>query len=409
MPCRDRFMSITKVKTPDFSKLVFAICLTMLLTVFSGIIIYRSQAQPIWDQQFLIEFSFTKGYPRFEHGITSNLIVGMVNLFKPYQPLASNAFIRALASSLYLISGSLLAWVLTKRYFLGLNWFALFFLLIVTSRFPFVWVSSELFAGAFLMLTMWSVIKEYPFIITAFFVALFSWAKPDLLIPGFILGIILALYDRKEFQDKILSVLTIILMTAAFFVPGLILKGGSYLELSGRSFNSFCQHYADVVSSHQIIRPIPDPWLEWQAYMTQSFGNAQNMPEIIRGNWEKYMDFIFLSLSKSLRKMAASNLIFLVPLAVAGLRIIQQKKLKVATISVFVINFGIIPAVSYFHVRYQARYYPLALLITFIGISELKSKNVKLFMGCYLIALLAFQIYQSVYMVNAGYGYFFSD
>jgi hypothetical protein len=401
-------MPITKVQIVGFSKLSFAFLFTALLIAFSNISINSSHAQPIYDQQLLIEFSFKTGYPRIEQGITSNLIVGLVNFIKPYEPLTSNALIRTLASFLYLISGSLLAWALTKRYFLGLEWFTLFILLLFTSRFPFLWLSSELFAGTFLILIMWSAINKYPFFITAFFVALLSWAKPDLLIPGFALGIVLALYNRKEFRKKIFSVSIILLMIGAFVIPGFILKGASFLELSDRSFVSFCQHYASMVSSHQIIRPVPDPWLECQTFIKPTFGNAQNIPEIIRGNVAAYMDFMFLSLSTSLRKMVASNLIFLIPLAVASFGTNQQNNnLKVGAIFVFIINFGLIIMLSYFHVRYQARYYPLALLIAIIGMSERKSTYFNLFLWGYLFALLIFQIYQSLPIVATGY--FFID
>ena len=231
-----------------------------------------------------------------EQGITSHLIVGLVNFFEPYEPINSNALIRTLAAALYLISGSLLAWSLIKKYFLGIEWFTLFILLLFTSCFPFLWLSSELFAGTFLMLIMWSIINEYHFAIIAFFVALFSLAKPDLLIPGCALGIFLAFYDRKEFRDKLLSLSIILLMIGAFVIPGLLLKGASFLELSSRSFESFCQHYASMTSSHQIIRPVPDPWLECRIYMKSTFGTAQNVPEIIMGNTTGYMDFVFLSL-----------------------------------------------------------------------------------------------------------------
>ncbi|HLO15030.1 MAG TPA: hypothetical protein VK206_09380 [Anaerolineales bacterium] len=400
-------MSIAKAQILSCSKFSFAIVLTSLLIVFSSIHIYDSHAQPIYDQGVLIEFSFTTGYPGLEQGITSNLIIGLVNFFKSHDPLTSNALIRILAASLYLISSSLLAWALTKRYFLGLEWFTLFILLIFTSRFPFLWLSSELFAGTFLMLIMWSMINECPFAITAFFVALFSWAKPDLLIPGLAFGIVLALYDQKEFRNKILSVSMILLMIVAFVIPGLILKGTSFLELSNRSFQSFCQHYASMVSSHQIIRPVPDPWLECQTYTKSTFGNAQKVSEIIVGNGSKYMDFVFLSLSQSLQKMVVSNLIFLIPLAATGLWATQHKKINVAVIFLFFINFGLIIMLSYFHVRYQARYYPLALLMAFIGMSERKPKNIQLFLWGYLLALLFFQMYQSVPIVNIGY--FFID
>jgi len=401
-------MPISKVQIFSFSKSAFAIFFTVLLIVFTSISIYGSHAKPIFDQKSLIEYSFSAGYPVLEQGITSHLIVGLVNFFEPYEPINSNALIRTLAAALYLISGSLLAWSLIKKYFLGIEWFTLFILLLFTSCFPVLWLSSELFAGTFLMLIMWSIINEYPFAIIAFFVALFSLAKPDLLIPGCALGIFLAFYDRKEFQKKLLSLAIILLIIGAFVIPGFLLKGVSSLELSGRSFESFCQHYASMVSFHQIIRPVPDPWPECRIYMKSTFGTAQNIPEIITGNIAAYMDFVFLSLSTSLRKMALSNLIFLIPLAIAGFWANQKdKKLKGAAILVFVLNFGLITLLSYFHVRYQARYYPLALLMALIGMSELNSKNIKLFFWAYLLMLLIFQIFRSIPVFAMGY--FFID
>ena len=131
------------------------------------------------------------------------------------------------------------------------------------------------------------------------------------------------------------------------------------------------------------------------------------MLEIVKSDGAKYMDFIFLSISKSLRKIAESNLLFLMPFAVMGLWLTNQKQLKVGVPAVFFVNLGLILALSYFHVRYQARYYPVALSMAIIGIEEITSKKITVLLWGSLIMLLLFQIYQSLPIVYIGY--FFVD
>jgi len=381
------------------TQLLAALTATVLIAL-TGWRLVHTAIDPVWDQGALLPFAFRGGhYPAIDAGLSSQLVVGLLNLLKPYDPVSSNTLVRTVAAIAYMLSGALLSWSLTKE---NTRWWsALFMLLLFTSRFPFLWLSSELFAGTFLMLVLWSVVAGLPFAATAIFIVLFSLAKPDLILSGMLVGVVLALDRESSLRTRLTRVAILASTLLLFLLPGIVQNGPSYLLPGRRTLVSFGQHYAAVVSRHQIASQ-PEPWTEWKQYFDSSFGDVRNVWEAIRSNPIGYEDFVFLSLSKSLRSMLRANLIPLIPAAIFCWSKLRQRKSKTVVVLLLI---GLVPIVllAFLHVRYQARFYPLALFVICKGMTGLRETRTKLLTAAYLVVLLALQVYQSLPVLSCGY------
>jgi hypothetical protein len=378
---------------------LIALVITIGLAAASFVLILNTRIEPAYDQGF-IAHDLSQGYPLLEQGLSSRLIAGIVNFFRPYAPISSNALFRALAAAGYILSGGLLAWSLTKD---GKYWFFILFMaLIYTSRFPFLWLSSEVLAGTFLMLTLWSIVRKLPFVLTAIFLVLFALAKPDLVLPAMLVGIFWILY-RNNLRTRIYRGVALALVLGLLLLPGVISYGFAYLRPAGRSLDSFCQHYADMVRGHQVI-PGPDPWAECHTYLQATFGPVQSILDVIRASPTRYMDFVFLSLAYSLRRMISANLAFLIVPAILALYTIRRSKPDyIVIVALFLTSLLPIFLLAYLHIRYQARFYPLALFAVFAGISNLCGKWLRKSVVVYLGILLILQFYQIISVFAAGY------
>ena len=375
-----------------------AVALVVVLAVLSiGLIAQNADVEPIFDQKF-IDYTFAEGYPALESGITSHLIVGAVNAIVPYEPQRSNALVRGVAALFYLFAGGLLAWSLTGRERLWA--FLLFMLLLFTSRFPLLWLSSEVFAGALLMLVLWSLVRNHPFVVTAALLVLFSFAKPDLLVPGAALGLFLTL--RRDVLSRGHRFAIFAALGSLVLVPGVVDAGLGYLQSGGRSMISFGQHYAALVQPHQIAEA-PDPWLNYQAYLQNQFFRAgDSIGGVIRTRPDLYMDFVFLSLAESIRRMGPSYLLLLLPLAAYCFSALKRTW-KTVTLLVLT-NLVPILLLSFLHVRYQARFYPLVLFVIVGSLACASStKNRERLVAVCLAGLFLLQLFGSMFFFKTGH------
>lgn len=323
------------------------------------LILLRAGVEPIWDQTF-ITYHFSHGYPTFDTGIVSHLLVGVVNALLVYDPVLSNAIIRALAALLYMGAAGLLAWSLTGSE--RLVGFVVFLLLLVSARFPFLWVSSELFAGAFLMLFLWSLVRGHAFAVTGCFLVLFSLSKADLALPGLLVGAYLVLRPGPESRWRRAAVLG---GFAAVLVAPALLSTSYYAQFGGRTWVSFGQHYGELVRHHQ-LGPSPSGWEEWPLYLNRGFPGAGSVWEAAIGYPRRYVHFVSLSSAESVLRLWQSKLLFLVPLAV-WLFARMPDSWRVVVL-LLLANLLPIVLLSFLHVRYQARLYPLALFVIFAGL-----------------------------------------
>jgi hypothetical protein len=138
---------------------------------------------------------------------------------------------------------------------------------------------------------------------------------------------------------------------------------------TNRSFNAFGQHYASLVSKHQLTEIGSHPWENWTLYKEHLFPEATSVAEVIFKYPNLYCDYLFLGLSKALR----NSLFVFGPLAaLLPLAFIRKKRpsdfIRLAQATLI----GLLPilGISYLHVRYLARYYPLAILCALLALES---------------------------------------
>lgn len=348
-------------------------------------LIVRAPGIPVtWDQTF-IGYRLPGLYPHFESGIVSHLIVGMVNAVVPFDPVSSNTLIRALASTLYLGSAALLAWSVTGP---QRPWgFVAFMLLLASSRFPFLWLSSELFAGAFLMLFLWSLVREHPFPVTALLLVFFSLSKADLALPGALIGAYLVFRTDPLSvwrRAAILGGMAALLVVPSLFTPSY------YAQFGGRTWVSFGQHYGELVRVVQ-VESGPPGWTAGRMYLDRGFPGTGSVWEAAAAYPRRYIYFVFLSVAESGIRLGLAKVLFLIPIA-AFLFLRMRRDWQ---ITVLLLLTSIVPIVllSFLHVRYQARFYPLALFVIFAGLhAGSYSRRRELVVAGLLAALLLWQV-----------------
>lgn len=375
---------------------------TILVIVVYGIIIWNSTAELKFDQKKLLNYTFTPAdYPEFESGITSRLLVGLYNRVDDWEPVTSNAHIRAVAMVLYVLAGYLL---FTAAPAGDARTSLLFMLLLWTSRYPFLWLSSELFAGAFLMLIFWSILRKHPFAVTALFVALFAFSKPDLIFTGSAVGLFLAYTSDTSWRPRLINAALLLAILTAFLLPGLVQDGPAYLQSQGRALYSFRQHYAALVQNHQMTTVRPDPWAEWEPYFLPVWGPSESIVELVTARPDLYLDFLFLSAARSLRNFVSANLIFLIPVWAYAMAKISHRKIQITSL-LLLIGFLPITLLSFTHVRYIARFYPLLLVPIYWYLNEYRDRGdrTRRFMFLYLLALLGLQLYQLLAVLPSGH------
>jgi hypothetical protein len=358
-PRRDRAASTLPQRTAQ--QLAIAVAAVAIAGVVT-LIARNDGIAAVWDQSF-IGFRFSSGYPSFDEGIVSHLIVGTVNALVPFDITATNTIVRALAAFMYTGAAALLAWSITGPQRLW-GYFA-FLLLLVSARFPFLWLSSELFAGAFLMLFLWSCVRGHHFAVTAVLLALFSLCKADLALPGLLVGTFLVL--RPDPLSRWKRALILAACAALLVLPTLVFSQPYYAQFGGRSWVSFGQHYGELVQPHQLT-DAPSGWGGWPQYLERSFPGARSVAEAALMHPRRYAHFVALSIAESGIRMVATKLALLVPIAAFfffGLR----SSLRT---TVLLLLTSLVPIVlfSFLHLRYQARFYPLALFIIFAGLGD---------------------------------------
>jgi hypothetical protein len=207
--------------------------------------------------------------------------------------------------------------------------------------------------------------------------------------------------DQPLWGGRIRHILVFAGFVAVFLLPGVVMNGLLYLQPTGRGLVSFAQHYADMIKSHQLC-PGPDPWFQYQAYMNAGFPGVQSLKDLIFLRPGTYLDFIGLSVSESIHRITHTPIVFLIPVAVYVFRKIQDKTMKMIVLLTLV---NILPIIllSYFHVRYQPRFYGLALFTVFAGLPEVQDKRVRWALILFLLFVLVYQAYTFVPVFGEAY------
>lgn len=347
----------------------------ILFLVLSALIIYIYPREIMYDQGFIkYIFSFS-GYPSIEAGVMSNLIVGLYNKFILCSSENINTHIRILAMVMYYVAAFMLGKKAIKNQFLLLT----YILFIFTSQYQFLWLSSELFVGALLFFAVYAIINSWNVLLVSLLLVLLGFTKPDVIFLSFVMLIycFCILSTRKE---KIMLVASYMLFLLLLIMPGVINKGLGYVQIGGRSFVSFGQHYSALVYGHQLIRPVPEPWNNWNQYMSSIFPEANTLADVINMYTKKYVDFVMLSIGQGMKNLfiLLKYLFIFLPLIfiyhihkmICLKRFMPLKRIEQI---ILLTLFGFIPffLFSYPHIRYLARYYPLFIIFILVFIERL--------------------------------------
>lgn len=389
-----RSLIVTRLATP-----LLAVSFVGILLVITLVRIGQTPSAMYWDQGFL-NYTFQDPYPIFEQGIPQFLIAGFVQIPGRLAEVPLNTILRSIAATFYLLSAGLLGWAVKgKGGFLN---FFIFMLLIFTSGIQFLWLSSEPLAGAFLMLFFWGLLKNFPFGIEILFLVLFGLTKPDLFFVAILVSGCMSFMVKGQFRKKILCQYLFFSLILLALLPGLVQNGLGYLHADGRSLNSLGQHYAALIYPLQVTQGLPDAWQYYGIYVKPTWGMADGTAALILTNPARYMDFLFLSMATSLRRLSQGLLLFYLPLAIIVYKNWQDRNKKIIVLMVLT-NLIPIFMLAFYHVRYNARFLPLALFTIFAGFDSVENPRLKWFIRGGILLLLVIQSILFIQAYSAGY------
>lgn len=380
----------------------FIVC--VLLSAFL-IFVYSEPAEV--DQSVLVGMSFP-GWPKYEAGIVSQLIAaGYTGVFSIPEKLINN-HIRIIALLVFTVPAFLLAQLVLRNQWNQILFTAVLF----SSRYPFLWLSSELFAAGFLFLTVFLVIKNAPVQWTVLALVLMSFSKPDLILIGLVfMGYLLWDEQYIGFRKKILGYFG--LFVFLLNIPGFFIHGLDHLT-GPKSFHTFSQHYAALVEKHQ-ISSAPNPWRETEEYMQSVFPEASSVRDIILKYPSRYIDFVFLSLASGLKRALVLFHVFLVLIPVLLISAFTKKWRVGHLEKLFALSLiALIPFVvfSFPHIRYMARFYPVLMLIILVFYEQFSEEKAGKFVVGTLLVGLSIQsvlLIQDILKLDTLQRYWFPD
>jgi hypothetical protein len=382
-------------------------CLVAVLVIGSAWIIAANPQQPVWDQQALLDVRLSgKVVPSPSMGFTSQLVVALAKPLLPSSPAALDAGIRIIAMALYFGAAALLATRLLERKIAV----AALLLLLLTSQYPFLWLSSELLTGAFLMFAIAAWSRGAPPVLTGVVLALFALCKPDAILVALVL---LAWWTvRAPNRHEATTLVGAFALTLlALMIPGAVTGGAQYFVShggsGGRSFASFGQHYAALAANFQIGAEVPNPWSETAAYVDRHFPGASGMSDVVFDHFPRYLEFVALASVRGLfRGIYVTNYaaiaVPIVAFAIYRTRLTPGDHAKTLLLSFI----GLLPFVlfAYPHVRYLARYYPIFLLLLFMALERLAAADDSIRRPALVaaIACLAFSLVENSLRLTAA-------
>ena len=391
-------MNFTLISTKTL-QILFMCLLSVTLIAISLIQILNTPSPMYWDQKFL-NYTFQQNYPKLEQGIPQFWIAGLIQNNGKIEENSLNTILRLVAASIYLFSACVLGWSIRGKG--GALNFSLWMILLFTSGLQFIWLSSELLAGAFLMLFLLSVIKKWSIWIEAILLLLFGLTKPDLFFVSVCVWGYLSFVGNQSLRSKLLHMYLFIGFVILALLPGILQNGIDYLKQDGRSINSLGQHYAALINPLQITANLPEPWQYYGIYVTSTWGSANNAFTLIISNPSRFVDFIFLSLATTLKRLISGSLLFYLPAAIISFKHLQDRKIK-SIILLCLLNFIPILLLAFFHIRYGARFLPLALFTIFYGIDQIQNLRLRKIVYGSMWLIIIIQIPQFLNAFKAGY------
>lgn len=337
------------------------------LLVLSALIVLPHVDPPVFDQKLLLQANLdARHMPSPERGLTSELWVVAVRAVSDPTPAQLNAAVMGLAMACYTIAATALAASWLQRRELV----AVFVLLLFASQLPFLWISVEVFAGAYLCLALLAWRRRAPPWLTGALLALFALAKPDLILMAGVLAAFWAWRARGRARFALLAGFAA--GYGVLVLPGLAIHGLDYYRTwsregdgQGRAFIAFADHFKRVVAHFQVSGAPPVPL---EAYTRPYFGDADSMWEVWTHpqGWFVYLEFVVLG---ALRGIVKGVYFFNWTLLALPFLVWARRRGGVAPDdrerSLVLCFVGLLPVllVTYPHIRYLARFWPVFLLL----------------------------------------------
>jgi hypothetical protein len=237
-------------------------------------------------------------------------------------------------------------------------------LLLFSSLYPFVWLSSELIAGALLNLVLCAMLVTRSRQQPLFVGALLAMAKPDLPLTAAALLIAHALREPGG-GPRCRLVAAFGAGVLVLLLPGLVQDGHAYLLDATRSWASFGQLTSILFAGR---------WMpaDWQVDTSRYFPCAQSVLDAIVMHPVQYLSYLGRSAGRGVDAVliAFAQLVILFPICAAWSALRKGTLSGIAKLLVVAIV-GVVPWIlfAYPHIRYMARYFR-ATVIVFCQVME---------------------------------------
>ncbi|MEB3260836.1 MAG: hypothetical protein VKP63_09455 [Cyanobacteriota bacterium] len=367
--------------------LEFAILAVALL--ISALVILKGSGvvpKPMMDQHFVETVnlqlrreggSFVFQYPNLMHagGITSSLLAGIYKLVIPTTATNLNWHFKIFSMASCLISSFFLLRTVIPR---SLSLRILGFLIIATSGYQLVEPSSEVISASLLNLFFIGVLRGWPTIVSAFFLATFGLCKVELTLAATVLSGFWFLWEWRQGRSKpYLTILFTAFFFAIYLTPAFVLSGSNPLS-SDRGSTAFFSAYRNFLSQHQFQLPPPTEQEADIAMRTSIFRDAPTFRDVLTKHTDLYLDYVGVSAARSLPNIIKVFKLMLIPFL---LILTQARKIKENRFllygSLLVAVCILLPSwlVIFVRMRYVAKLLPLLTVATLACALELAPRR----------------------------------
>jgi len=353
--------------------------------IISALIILKGSGivpKPSMDQHFVETVNiqlrregghFLFQYPNLMHagGITSSLLAGMYKIIIPTTPTTLNWHFKIFAMAGHLISSFFLLRTAIPN-LLGLR--ILGFLIVATSGYQLIEPSSEVVSAGLLNLFFIGVLRRWPRVTPAFFLASFGLAKVELTLSALALSLLWWGWEWQQGRkNSYLNAILTWLFIGLLLAPSFIVTGSNLLK-SDRSSTAFFSTYKDTFRMHQfqLVPPTED---EAAVAIKQTiFRDSPTFKDVLIKHPLLYFDFLGISASRSIPNVVKVFKVMLIPLmiALASIKKIQANKFLLLG-SLLVAVCIILPSwlVIFLRIRYIAKVLPALTTATIASSVEL--------------------------------------
>ncbi len=334
------------------------------------LVLWSEPRMPVNDQVFInYELSF-ENYPHFGGTLSSKLLVGFVKKFAPVSAEYLDAYIRSVFGALFLIATLILGRVLGLRN----RYLVLLLALLVFSRFPLIWLTTEITTGIFLLAFFAAAIALPSKVPAGVLLACCALAKPNSIALGFLLLGYLIVFEWRNRKLGLPFAAAFLGTMLILNLPGYVSRGFSEHFSLSQTEVAFGQHYGALVHAHQGDPEAPNPWNDYEYYTKTIFPGADNILEIALKHPSKYSDFVLLSTWNGIKNFLRGFSLLALPFFFAVFCILRNgvgrtnffERASLASLA------GVLPLIllAYPHIRHLTRYSALFFLVVVAFIDD---------------------------------------